>query len=57
MILDLDGKQVVVNSDLGKIRLQLWVNRGCSGIELDSASAKELGIYLFNMARRMERGK
>jgi hypothetical protein len=51
MILDLDGKQIVISSDLGKIRLSLWAYRGSMGIELTPDQAKELGLLLFRMGR------
>jgi hypothetical protein len=56
MILELsDGKQIVVSSDLGQMRLSLWANRGCLGVELPHDVAEELGLSLYFMARKAKR--
>jgi hypothetical protein len=53
MTLDLpDGKQIVVNSDLGTIRLSLWAYRGSLGVSLTPDQAKELGLALWQIGRR-----
>lgn len=47
MTVDLpDGKQVVVSSDRGAIRLQLWANRGSLGLELDRKAAIKIRTAL-----------
>jgi hypothetical protein len=56
MTVDLDnGKQVVVNRDLGKLWLQLFSNRGSLGVELTPEQAEEIGLILWQMGRRAKR--
>lgn len=47
-----DGKQVVVRSDLGTIRLQLWANKGSLGVEIAPEQAMRLAGELIHAARR-----
>jgi hypothetical protein len=58
MTVDLDnGKQAVVNRDLGKLWLQLFANRGSLGVELTPEQAEEIGLILWQMGRRARRAK
>ena len=41
-----DGSEIVVSSDLGKIRMSLWANKTCLGKELDRKSAIKLRVAL-----------
>jgi hypothetical protein len=57
MILELeDGKQIVVISDRGQVRLSLWACKGNLGVELPPDVAQELGLMLFQSGRRAKRG-
>jgi hypothetical protein len=57
MILQLeDGKQIVVISDRGQVRLSLWACKGSLGVELPPDVAQELGLMLFQSGRRAKRG-
>jgi hypothetical protein len=51
-----DGSEIVVSSDLGKIRLSLWTNKTCLGRELDHAQAMETAGALIAAVRRVRRG-
>jgi hypothetical protein len=48
-----DGKQVV----LGHGRIQLWVNRGCLGVELTPDQEKEIGLAMWQSGRRRSERK
>jgi hypothetical protein len=54
MILDLDGKQVIVTRDSRSpdVWIQLCANKGSLGVSLTPEQAKELGLALFQMGRR-----
>jgi hypothetical protein len=47
-----DGSEIVVSSDLGKIRLSLWANGGSLGKELDHAQAMETAGALIAAVRK-----
>jgi hypothetical protein len=50
------GKQVCVSSDLGKIRMSLWANRGSLGLELTKQEAIALRAALFRAILEIEQG-
>jgi hypothetical protein len=47
-----DGKQIVVNSDLGQVRVSLWANRGCLGVTLTPEEAVQVSRALWYAAQK-----
>jgi hypothetical protein len=47
-----NGRQVIVSSDLGKIRISLWANRGSLGTELTPEQAMQVAGDLIYAARK-----
>jgi hypothetical protein len=52
-----DGGQVVVSSDMGKIRLSLWACRGSLGKEMSPEQAEEIGLTLYCLGRKAKRAR
>jgi hypothetical protein len=50
------GRQIVVSSDLGTIRMTLWANRGCLGCEVSPNDALEIAALLIVAARKAKKG-
>jgi hypothetical protein len=50
-----DGREIVVSSDLGKIRITIWANKGCLGTELPSEIAMEAAAALIKAVRKAKR--
>lgn len=46
-----DGREIVVSSDLGRICLTLWANRGSLGSEVSDAAAMEIAGALIAAVR------
>ena len=51
-----DGSEIVVSSDLGRIRLSIWANGGSLGKELDPAHSMEVAGALIAAVRKVKRG-
>lgn len=56
MTLDLGGKQVVISSDLGTIRLSLWANKGSLGIQITPKEAIRIRAALLAAILDAEKG-
>jgi hypothetical protein len=51
-VIPFDGREIVVSSDRGKIRITLWANKGCLGTELPNEIAMETAAALIKAAKR-----
>jgi hypothetical protein len=54
-VIPFDGREIVVSSDLGKIRITLWANKGCLGTELSPKVATDVAKALISAVMSAKR--
>lgn len=54
-LIPIGDKSINISSDMGKLWLQIFANRGSLGIELTPEQAKQIASELFYRARRADK--